>query len=135
MTDKLYVGKIRAAELGLNIYACQINIQAYGDTCQSTIDVYNATDIHRLLGDGARLLSNEHLAGWFPDETDFAMNKQALIIGIRPIAPETREQKLEAILQEFVKRIDPEYQGAVQSIEYILARAKELLDSSHMDNK
>ena len=115
MTDAeiLELGKKRAEEIGLKTCCRYI----YGSTSPLSYigeqEVYSIDDIHRLLGAGQGYR--------FPEVNP---THEGLLIAIRPIVPETREQKLEGILRELMQSL---LDNNLNERLRVLNRAEELL--------
>lgn len=106
MTTDLALGKKRADELGLKL----------SRESRDAFDRYLADDIHKLLGEAREVF--QYKPGGMSGDWSHVIDEefggarkyanQALVIGIRPIKQESREQKMEALLSEAVKWLNGE---------------------------
>lgn len=90
--DKLERGRKIAEGIGLKRYS------------NGMYDSYDAADIHRLLGEGVEKFGRGGLyQGLWTDRLSLGSDThKGILIAIRPIVQETREQRLEKALKEMI---------------------------------
>lgn len=135
MTDAeiLELGKRRAEELNL----CPHSGHLRSPDSPGFTEYYRAPDVHRLLGYAREVQSicqGEWQTSWPEDGKGFSGNThQAFILGIRPIKKESREDKMEKLLTDFIDKYQHSDCGAGSSryLEYgrkLFNEAKALLE-------
>lgn len=133
----LELGKQRAKELGLKAQQVFRYYNGPGTGTDLT-EFYETGDIHKLLGEAQIVFNSEHDSwhefGWRPeaapgcDKAVPADTHQALLIGIRPIVQESREQKMAAVLSEWLNlNTIVGWEACMSKHSELQARAKALL--------
>lgn len=119
-----------ASEIGLKVHthSAITGYEAPGGGLVPPRDWYLAETMHRLLVEGLEVYSGENIFRakevWGVSQDLNMHTDKALLIAIRPIVQESREQKMEALLKEMLTF------GMTEKSESFYARAEALLERS-----
>lgn len=98
------IGEERARELSLTVRKVTYEHDEKDRGYQGRYSgmVYDADDVHAVLGKGVEVKGNNDRADWYMRDYNLGheYDNRALLIGVRPLVAETREQKLEQLLGE-----------------------------------